>query len=155
MQTYFHCLMHISFHPKKECAFNNLLKCILDEMPQFPDCFRENPLSHLLCTWFGWSLFVTILNASGGREKLQGEYLVERGTVRRLLLSWEGAREIGHYVPLFNQEPTALCKTYLRNCQMKPMVWILGYYRKDNPSPFWTFQLALRLKKMKVIITRH
>ena len=63
------------------------MKCILDEMLQFPDCFRENPLSHFLCTWFGWSLFVTILNAGGGREKLQGEYLVERGTVRHLLLS--------------------------------------------------------------------
>ena len=64
------------------------MKCILDEMLQFPhSSFRENPLSHLLCTWLGWSLFVTILNASGGREKLQGEYLVERGTVRHLLLS--------------------------------------------------------------------
>ena len=68
MQTYFHCLMHISFHPKKECAFNNLMKCILDEMLQFPDSFWENPLSHFLCTRLGWSLFVTILNASGGRE---------------------------------------------------------------------------------------
>ena len=68
MQTYFYCL-HIYFiSPPKDCVLNNLVQCIPDEMSHFPDSFWKNPLSHFLCTWLGWSLFVTILNANGGRE---------------------------------------------------------------------------------------
>ena len=88
MQTYFYCL-HIYFiSPPKECVLNNLVQCIPDEITQFPDSFWENPLSHFLCTYLVGLVPVCYHSQCKRRQgKLRGEYLVDRGTVRHLLLS--------------------------------------------------------------------
>ena len=126
MQTYFYCL-HIYFisPPKRMLCVIIVCNAFWMKCHICQTVFGKSPRS--------FSLYLVVLvpvcyhsQCKRRQGKTPGWVFSRQGNSPVLVTVLRGSKgNIGQHIPLFNQELKALCKTYLRKSQVKPMVRIL------------------------------